>query len=296
MASADYYGVLGLKRGATPDEIKKAYRKLAIKYHPDKNPGDREAEEKFKQISEAYAVLSDPQKKQQYDTFGSRGFQQRYSQEDIFRGFDVGDLFKEFGFGTEDIYSQIFGGGFGGHRGGGSQRRRRGSDLTLELRITFKEAVFGCEKRIVIPRISGREELAVKIPAGTEEGWKLRVPGKGEAVVGGGIAGDLYLVVRVAADPVFTREGDDLLMQREIRFSEASLGASIDVEALDGKKRIRVPAGIQSGTKIRLKGLGVPRMGSTGRGDLYVRVSIKVPEQLSENQRRLVEELASAGL
>src|SRR5512136_1867250 len=129
MADRDYYEVLGLKKGASADEIKKAYRKLAVKYHPDKNPGDKAAEDRFKEINEAYAVLSDPQKKAQYDQFGASGFHQRYSQEDIFRGFDVGDLFKDMGMGTDDIFSRIFGGGFQ-QRGGGYPRRRRGEDYT----------------------------------------------------------------------------------------------------------------------------------------------------------------------
>lgn len=295
MANIDYYEVLGLKKGATPEEIKRAYRRLAVKYHPDKNPGDRSAEDKFKQINEAYAVLSDPQKKKQYDMFGSSGFQERFTQEDIFRGFDVDDLFKDSGFDTEDIFSRIFGGGFA-PRGGAVRRKRKGSDLTLELRVSFKEAVLGCEKRISYMRGERREDLAVKVPAGIEDAAKLRITGKGEPGPVGEPAGDLYLVVRVAADRLLTREGNDLLMEREIRFSEACLGTALDVETLDGVKRIRVPAGIQSGTKIRLKGLGVPRTGNGGRGDFYVKVVVKVPARLSDAQRRLVEELDRGGL
>lgn len=293
MANIDYYEVLGLKKGATPDEIKRAYRKLAVKYHPDKNPGDRTAEEKFKQINEAYAVLSDPQKRQQYDAFGSSRFQQRYSQEDIFRGFDVGDLFKEFGYDTEDIFSRMFGGaGFDrGHR-----RKRRGADLSLDLQISFREAMLGGEKRIAFLRSGRREELSVKIPAGIEEGARLRIPGKGEEGPAGEAPGDLYLLMHVAADRVYSREGNDILTESEIRFSEAILGTTLDVETLDGVKRVRVPAGIQSGTKIRLKGLGVPRLGGGGRGDFYVLMTVKVPTRLTEAQHKLVEELAKAGL
>src|SRR6266511_162713 len=157
MASTDYYQVLGLKKNATPEEIKRAYRKLAVKYHPDKNPGDKAAEERFKEINEAYAVLSDTKKKAQYDQFGSTGFHERFSQEDIFRGFDVGDLFKDAGFGTEDIFSRIFGGGF--QRAGFGGRQRRGEDFTMELPISFREAYIGGEKRVAFMRGGNREEL-----------------------------------------------------------------------------------------------------------------------------------------
>lgn len=293
MAETDYYEVLGLKKGAKPDEIKRAYRKLAVRYHPDKNPGDRTAEEKFKQINEAYAVLSDPQKRQQYDAFGSSGFQQRFSQEDIFRGFDVGDLFKEFGYDTDDIFSRMFGGAAfdRGHR-----RRRRAPDLSLDLHVSFKEAVLGGDKRISFLRGGRREELSVKIPPGIEDGAKLRISGKGAEGVAGEPPGDLYLNIHVAADREYSREGDDILTEKDIRFSEAILGTALDVETLDGVKRVRIPAGIQSGTKIRMKGLGVPRPGSGGRGDFYVLVAVKVPTKLTEGQRKLVEELAEAGL
>jgi curved DNA-binding protein len=296
MPSNDYYQILGLKKTATADEIKKAYRKLAVKYHPDKNPGNKEAEEKFKEINEAYAVLSDPQKKAQYDQFGSAGFHQRFSQEDIFRGFDVGDLFKDAGFGTEDIFSRIFGGGFqrGGFAYGGG--RRRGGDFTMELEVSFREAYSGCEKRIAFMRNGKKEELSVKVPAGVETGARLRVHGRGGDGVGGGPAGDLFLTVKVADDPHFNRERDDIIVERQIRFTEAALGMSLDVVTLDGTKRIKVPPGIQPGTKIRLKGLGFPHLGGAGRGDLFVRVGIRVPEQLSGEQRKLLEQLAGEGM
>ena len=297
MAHVDYYQVLGLKKGATPEEIKKSYRKLAVKYHPDKNPGSKEAEEKFKEINEAYAVLSDPQKKAQYDQFGDSGFHQRFSQEDIFRGFDVGDLFKDAGFGTDDIFSRIFGGGFQQRGGRGFGRQpRKGEDFSMETTVSFREAFTGCEKHIAYKRNGQREELSVKIPAGIENGAKLRLHGKGGDGVNGGPAGDLYLTVKVVSDPVYHREGNDIVIVQEVRFSEAALGASLDVHTMDGIKRIKVPAGIQPGTKIRLKGLGFPHLGKAGRGDLYVRVGVKVPEQLTGPQRELLEELAKKGL
>jgi curved DNA-binding protein len=298
MAQRDYYEILGLKKGATPAEIKKTYRKLAIKYHPDKNPGNKEAEERFKEINEAYAVLSDPEKKAQYDQFGSAGFHQRYSQEDIFRGFNVDDLFKETGFGTEDIFSRIFGGGFQGRGGFGGFRggRQKGADLSMELHVSFREAFTGCEKRIAFMRGDRREELSVKVPAGVESGARLRIPGKGEAGAGGGPSGDLYLEVKVGSDPLYARDGDDLIVERRIHFTEAALGTSLEVPTLDGNRRIKVPAGIQPGTKIRLKGFGFPHLGGTGRGDCYVRIGVTVPEQLTGEQRQLLEELAKKGL
>lgn len=297
MAHTDYYEVLGLKKGATEAEIKKAYRKLAVKYHPDKNPGDKAAEDKFKEISEAYAVLSDPQKRAQYDQFGSSGFHQRYSQEDIFRGFDVGDIFKDMGFGTDDIFSRIFSGGGGFRQGGfGFGGGRRGEDFTMEVHVTFRESYDGGEKRVAFMRDGKREELAVKIPAGVEDGARLRVAGKGGFGSGGGPTGDLYLTLRVGSDPHFTREGDDIVVERQIRFSDALLGASLDVPTLEGTKRIKVPAGIQPGTRIRLKGLGFPRMGKVGKGDLFVRIGVTVPESLTPEQKALVEQLRAKGL
>ncbi len=295
MAQQEYYQSLGLKKGAKPDEIKKAYRKLAVKYHPDKNPGSKEAEDKFKEINEAYAVLSDPQKRQQYDQFGSADFHQRYSQEDIFRGFDVGDLFKDAGFGSEDIFSRIFGGGFG-QGGGGRHVRRRGRDQSLELQVTFKEAFSGCEKRIALKRGGQQEEISVKIPAGVETGTKLHLTGKGEVGAGGGTPGDLFVLVKVSPDPIFSRENGDLVVTREIRFTEAALGTLLEVPTMEGTKRIKVPAGIQPGTKIRLKGYGFPHLGSGGRGDLFAKIEVKVPEQLTSKQQKLLEDLAEQGL
>lgn len=294
MASTDYYQLLGLNKNATAAEIKKAYRKLAVKYHPDKNPGSKEAEERFKEINEAYAVLSDPEKKTQYDQFGSTGFHERYSQEDIFRGFDVGDMFKGSGFGTEDIFSRIFGGGF--QRGGYGRVQRKGEDYTLEVTVTFQEAYNGCEKRVAFMRDGKREELSVKVPAGIASGGRLRIQGKGGDGVGGAPAGDLYLSVIVGRDPLFEREGDDIIAERQIRFSEATLGTSLDVSTLEGTKRIKVPAGIQPGTRIRLTGLGFPHMGKGERGDFFVRIGVSVPTQLTARQRELLAELAENGL
>ena len=299
MARTDYYKVLGVDKNSSADDIKKAFRKLAVKYHPDRNQGDKQAEERFKEINEAYAVLSDPEKKQQYDTFGSSGFHQQYSQEDIFRGFDFGGTFRDMGMGGgEDIFSRLFGGAFGrGGRGGGFRSGpRRGGDHEMEVEISFRDAAQGAERLIAFRRSGAREELKVKIPAGVDNGSRIRVAGKGGPGDGGGEAGDLFLQIRVLPDPVFTRDGGDLFIKRSISFSAACLGTSLDVPTLEGDKRIKVPAGIQPGTKIRLKGCGVKPVGSNAKGDLFVKVIVHVPEELNGEQKRLVEELARKGL
>jgi curved DNA-binding protein len=292
----DYYQILALKKGATNEEIKRAYRKLAVKYHPDKNPGDKSAEEKFKEINEAYAVLSDPRKKAQYDQFGSTDFHRRFSQEDIFRGFDVGDIFKDLGLGTEDIFSRIFGGGHFQQGARFRSRKRRGEDFNTDLHISFREAAQGVEKRVAFMRNGVREELSVKVPAGIANGAKLRVAGKGGKGTEGGPSGDLYLTVKVGSDPVFSRENDDIIVEKVIRFSEAALGTSLEVPTLEGNKRIKIPAGIQPGTKIRLKGFGFPQLGKNSRGDLFVKIGVAVPGNLTESQKKLLRELAESGL
>jgi curved DNA-binding protein len=299
MATADYYKTLGLDKHASADEIKKAFRKLAVKYHPDRNPNDKAAEDKFKEINEAYAVLSDPKKKEEYDTYGSSGFHKQYSQEDIFRGFDFGNVYKDMGAGGgEDIFSRLFGGGFGrgGGRGGFRSGPQRGADLEMEVEIGFQDAAHGTEKQIAFRRGSQREELKIRIPAGVDNGSKIRLTGKGSQGEGGGPDGDLFLTMRVLPDQTFTRDGGDLFVERTIPFSAACLGTSLDVPTLEGDKRIKVAAGIQPGTKIRLKGYGIKPLGSNAKGDLYVKISVHVPESLNADQKKLVEELGAKGL
>lgn len=299
MAQVDYYKALGVDKSASADDIKKAFRKLAVKYHPDRNPDNKAAEDKFKEINEAYAVLSDPDKKQKYDTFGSSGFHQQYSQEDIFRGFDFGNAYKDMGGGfggggAEDIFSRLF--GRGGGRGGFRSAPQKGADHEMELTVSFRDAAHGAEKLIAFRRNGQREELKIKIPAGVDNGSKIRIAGKGAQGDGGGTHGDLFLIIHVMPDPVFVREGGDLFVERSIPFSAACLGISLDVPTLEGDKRIKVPAGMQPGTKIRLKGCGIKAVGSNVKGDLYVKIGVHIPETLNSEQKKLVEALAEKGL
>jgi curved DNA-binding protein len=298
--ASDYYAVLGIEKNAGNDQIKKAYRKLALKYHPDKNPGDKKAEERFKEISEAYAVLSDPEKKQQYDQFGDAAFHQRFSQEDIFRNADFGDIFREFGFGGggDDIFSQIFG-ARGGHQGCGGHQRprpRKGQDYMMRVTIPFRQAILGGERRVDLDRNGKNEQLQVRIPAGVEPGQKLRISGKGGASPNGGAAGDLMLEINITKDARFRREDKNLYTTVKIPFTGACLGTTVTVETLEEAKRIKVKPGTQNGSKIRLKGFGVPGRSGKPAGDLYAVIDVDVPEELSKGQKELMEKLREEGL
>ncbi len=302
----NYYQILGVKKDASEGDIKKAYRTLAMKYHPDHTKGDKSAEEKFKKISEAYAVLSDKKKRQEYDTFGSEGFHQRFSQEDIFRGFDFGNIFKEFGFGGGDFFSGrpggtrfSYGGGSGFNFGAGQQQQARvkGSDLVYELPLTLREVAAGTSKVITLQHQGNAENLTVKIPAGLTTGKKLRLAGKGNPSPYGGPPGDLYIKSQVLRDPQFSVEENDLYLDRELKLTEAILGATIAVPTIDDKQMsLKIPAGTRHGTKMRLAGHGLPAMKGSKKGDLFIRIQIKVPKQLNDEQRKLVEDLAAAGL
>ena len=315
MASKDYYNMLGVSKAASQDEIKKAYRKLAMKYHPDRNQGNKEAEARFKDISEAYAVLSNEEKRKQYDMFGAEGFHQRFSQDDIFHDFDFSSIFREFGLGGrgggQNIFSQMFGGGMGrGQFGGGGRRFEsayggfggqprpaKGQDLVYELAITLDEAATTTQKIIAYQSGRGQEKVSVKIPAGIQEGKKLRIPGKGNPGFNGGPNGDLYIRIKTLDHPLFRREGDDLHMSREIKYSEALLGTEIEVPTIEQKTiRLKIPPATQNNAKFRLKGYGMPHMGGKGSGDAYVRVTVAVPKKLNKKQRSLAKELADAGL
>ena len=300
----DYYKILGVSKKASDEELKKAYRKLAMKYHPDHTKGDKSAEEKFKQISEAYAVLSDKEKRKQYDQFGSAGFHQRFSQEDIFRGFDFSDILREFGFGGTN---------FSGGRGGGSRfsfgsgspfgsfsrqpGQSKGSDLVYELPLTLREVATGTNKVVNFQHKGRSEKMTVKIPKGMISGKKLRIAGKGEPSAHGGPPGDLFVQAKVLEDPEFRAESYDLSMTREVKVSEAILGTQINILTLDGKElSLKIPPGTNHRTKMRIPGQGLPHMRGSGRGDIFIHVHISTPNKLTDEQRKLVEELSAAGL
>lgn len=314
----DYYQVLGVDKKASADDIKKAYRKLALKWHPDKNPNNKTAEEKFKKISEAYAVLSDTEKRQQYDQFGSADqFRQQYSQEDIFRGFDLDEILRSFGFGgarggrtsfrtsrrggssSRDDYDDPFAGIFGG-MGGGRQyanMRQKGQDAEYNLSITLEESVFGAEKKISFQLENRVEDINVKIPAGISSGKKLRLPGKGLSGYNGGPNGDLYLNINVLPHPIYARDGNDLYIEKTIKFTQAALGTAIDVPTLDGSvKRLKIGPGTQNNTKIRMKGYGVPGLKGAPKGDQYVKINVEIPRKLSDRQLKLIQQLADDGM
>jgi curved DNA-binding protein len=320
MLNKDYYKILGLNKSASPEDIKKAYRKLAMKYHPDRNKSNKAAEEKFKEISEAYAVLSDSEKKKQYDMFGAEGFQQRYSQDDIFSNFDFSNIFKEFGFGNiggskrgggSGIFNHIFSGAsrrysygaqsdpyssiftnFGGRTGA-----FKGQDVIYELPLHLQD-IIKTEQKTISYNLGGiNQQIKVKIPAGIADGKKLRVAGKGQPGPEGGPSGNLYIKIKILDHPIFHREGDDLYINREIKFSEAALGTKIEVPTIDGKRlSLKIPTGTQSGSKMRLRGHGMPRMNGGGRGDEYVKINVAVPKKLNKKQKVLLEELKDLGL
>lgn len=310
----DYYQILGVNRDASPEEIKKAYRRLALKYHPDKNKGDKHAEEMFKKISEAYAVLSNPEKRKEYDAYGSQAFKARFSQEDIFRGFDFTDIFHDFGI-SDDIFDRLFG-GWGRRFGPFTKRGKgkifdftergdfqpraqpvRGQDLEVELPLTLHEVAFGTEKVVQFSRDGKLEKVSVKIPPGTTPGKKLRLPGKGGLSPLSGPPGDLYIKIKEIEHPVFKREGHDLYIDKHIKVTEAALGTKVTVPTLDGKTMsLKIPAGTHSHTKMRLKGYGLPYANGKARGDEYVRVIVDTPTDLTKKQKTLIEELAKEGL
>lgn len=351
MSKRDYYEILGVEKNASETEIKKAFRKLARQYHPDVNQGDTEAEAKFKEINEAYEVLSDQQKRAQYDQFGHAAFGQ--GADGGFGGFGGGADFGGFG----DIFDMFF--------GGGGQRRRgpaKGPDLRYNLEITFEESAFGLEQDISVPRTEKCEKcggsgaapgsssktctkcngsgqiqftqstpfgrfvqsrvcdechgdgkvidnpctqcggtgnvrktrkIHVKIPAGVDNGSRIRVTGEGEPGERGGPNGDLYIYIRIKPHKIFSREGNDVLTEIKISFPQASLGDEVEVHTLEGKVKLKVPEGTQSGTFFRLRGKGIPDVHGYGRGDQHVKVTVVTPGKLNEKQKQLLKEFAS---
>ena len=309
----DYYSILNVDRKASAEDIKKAYRKLAMKYHPDRNKGDKNAEDKFKEISEAYAVLSNADKRRQYDKFGSEKFHQQFSQEDIFRDFNFGDIFGDMfgqGFGgfqtgrrdpmhdIEDFFRAQGGGFQQGFPGGFAGRRPppRGRDIEAELSLSFEEAALGAQKAVSFRRNGGREETSIKIPAGIAHGKKLRLKGRGENAPGGGPAGDLYLRINVLPHSHFRRDGDRVETDLEIKVTEALLGTTAEVPTLEGLKKLKIPAGTHDHSKLRMKGLGIPHSGGAPRGDHMVRVLVRYPKTLTPEQIELIEGLKESGL
>ncbi len=354
-AKRDYYEVLGVEKSASADEVKKAYRKLAMKHHPDRNPGDKSAEEKFKEAAEAYEVLRDPEKRRRYDQFGHAGMG---GQEVHFR--NVEDIFSAFG----DIFGGGGGGGFGsifegifGGGGRGGYGPQPGASLRCELAIDFMEAARGSKRTIDLrrnklcsecggtgarrgtqpttcsycagrgqvvsrqgffsmqsacPRCggSGREvrdpcgrcggsareaetaKIEIRIPAGIEDATRMRLAGEGEPGDPGAPPGDLYCTVRVRPHEFFTRHHDDVLMEMPVSYSQAVLGASIEVPTIDGKSRLKVPKGTPSGQVFRLRGQGLPNVGGYGRGDQLVRVTVEVPKRPGKREQELIRQLA----
>ena len=296
----NYYSVLGLSNGASDVEIKKGYRKLAMKYHPDRNEGNKKAEDKFKEISEAYAVLSDKKKRHQYDQYGSEDFHQKYSQEDIFNDFDMGDMFKGFGGrGGNPFQGQErsgFGNPFSHERR--PQREAQIPPIQKECTINFEEAAMGCQRTISISRNGTQEETSVKIPSGIAHGKVLRVKGKGQQILSapsGNRRGDLHLLIHVLSHPLFRREARDVVIDAEIMLTQALLGATIEVETLSGIKSIKVPPGTQNGTKLRLKEVGI-KFSSGVRGDQLVKVIVKIPKELTQEQLPHIQFLQGTGI
>ncbi|NOX62114.1 MAG: molecular chaperone DnaJ [Chloroflexi bacterium] len=351
----DYYDILGVPRNASPEEIKRAYRRMAKKYHPDIYKGP-DADARIKEINEAYEVLSNPDKRAAYDRFGRAGVQGMGGGGwSAARGPDIADIFEEF-------FGAGFGGGFGFRRGP-ERGPVRGADLRYDLTIEFEEAVLGAEKDIEIereemcPRCSGtgaepgtspircptcngsgevrrrqqtilgtfvnvstcprcrgegeivttpcsqchggrvvamKRRLRVKIPAGVDEGTRIRLPGEGAAGLRGGSSGNLYVFIHVKPHKIFQRRDDDILLELPINIAQAVLGAEVEVPTLDGPKRVRIPPGTQPGKVLRLRGLGVPHLRGNGRGDMLVTVNVHIPTQLTDEQRALFEQLAQS--
>ncbi len=354
----DYYEVLNVPKNASKEEIKRAYRKLALEYHPDRNKSPA-AEEKFKGISEAYAVLSDDEKRMQYDQLGHEGISGRYTWDDIFRGADFNSIFRDMGFGLGgfDTIFDMFFGGRPRHRRG----PRKGADLRYDLEVTLDEAVFGLEKELEVPsfdvcdacngsgvkpgtgpkncpKCNGTGEIRrtksygymhftelqtcnecggkgvfiknlcksckgtgtmqrlrrikMKIPPGIDDGHSLRLSGEGAPGIQSGSKGDLYVVIHVKPHEIFERNGDDLLCEAHIGFPQAALGTELYVPTINGKAKLKIPAGTQTGTLFRLRGKGVPHLHGWGRGDQLVRIIVRTPSKLTRNQKKLLGELA----
>jgi len=296
MASQDYYKTLGVERGASEEEIKKAYRRLAREYHPDRRPDDKNAAEKFKEIQTAYDILGDKEKRQKYDMYGS-AFENMgggYSRHAGAGPIDIEQIFGGRGGGFD--FSDLFGGGFGGGAGGAgprSARPRKGRDVQSQVTIPFHLAAQGGKYDLALNRGGRVEHLEVKIPPGIHDGATIRLAGQGEPSVSGGPAGDLLVRVHVADHPYFRREGANVTLDVPVSVSEAILGAKIDVPTLsDGEVTVTIPPGTSSGAKLRLKGKGILDNKTKVRGDQMIVVKIVVPKTVSEEARQHIEQFA----
>ena len=280
----DYYQVLGVSRGATDQEIKQAYRKLARTYHPDINPGDKQAEVRFKEINEAYEILSDKEKREKYDRFGSDW--KRYEQ-----GGPGGDCAGNADF--ADIFDTLFGASRGGRPGGGFNARMDGQDIEQQVDISIEEAFAGTQRTLQFSNPNGTPRtITVKIPAGADSGTRVRVLGEGAPGLNGGAKGDLFLVVRVAPSGRFERKGDDLYLKIDTSLYTLLLGGQVQVPTPAGKTiNLSIPEQTQNGRTFRLSGQGMPALRAERKGDLYVSVQAQLPAQLSARERELFEEL-----
>lgn len=309
MATTDYYSILGLNKNATEKDIKSAYRRLARKYHPDVNPGDQASEEKFKQVSEAYEVLRDPDKRRAYDKYGSQ-WQQWQKAEQAggvppggfggFGGYDAtgGEDFRfDFGTGGEGDFGSIFENLFGGARGKGRGSRinlgdygqpQPSSDVHSTVELTLEEAYSGVQRQLSV----GTKKLNVKIPAGVDNGSKIRLPGEAPSV--NGRKGDVYLEVRIKPHSTFARDGENLQVDVQVPYPVAALGGEVSVPTLTGRVSMKVPKGIQSGQTLRLNGKGMPRVKGGGHGDLRARVMVSVPKDLTPQEEEALRSIASA--
>ncbi len=287
----DYYEVLGVPRTATDKDIKAAYRKLARKHHPDVNPGDKGAEERFKEISGAFAVLSDAEKRAKYDRGGHDAFEPGF---DPFQGSTID--FQDLGLGNLSDIFELFGGG--GRRRGTQRRAARGEDLQLEMSLPFGDAIHGTTVQVTIPRavargagrVKANESVKVRIPAGIDDGERVRIAGKGNEGVGGGPPGDAFVNIRVEPHPMFRRDGSDLVCEVPVGIVKATLGGDLEVPTLEGRATIKIPAGTRGGQRFRLKGRGVAARAGHPAGHLYAVVQIVTPKELDARSVELLEE------
>ncbi len=355
MAKRDYYEVLGVARGATAEEIKKAYRQQALKWHPDKNPGNKDAEEKFKEAAEAYEVLSDGDKKARYDQYGHAGLGNNGGGGFGAGGMNIEDIFSHFG----DIFGDLGFGGFGSSRGR-QQQANRGTNLRVKVKLTLEEIVKGTEKKIKVNKYipcdachatgaangssystcstcngrgqvsrvthtflgqmqttsvcpacggdgkiitqkctscygegiqQGEEVMKINIPAGVQQGMQLSMSGKGNAARRGGMNGDLLILIEESEHPDLIRDGNDLVYNLFISIPQATLGDAVEIPTIDGKVKVKVEAGTQSGKILRLRGKGVPDLNGYGKGDLLVRINVWIPRSLSRDEKKILEDL-----